>query len=69
VIAYIVTKRICLAMQRKDAHLIVHGVETGIIRQLPGGEFTEETRAVEDERLAVLTARITARRPRSLGAH
>lgn len=60
VIACIVTKRICLALQRKDAHQIVHGVETGIIWQLPGGEFIEETRPVGDERLAVLTARIPA---------
>jgi ubiquinol-cytochrome c reductase cytochrome b subunit len=58
VIAYILTKRICLGLQRKDNHLIEHGVETGIIRQLPGGEFIEETRPVDDERLAVLTSRV-----------
>jgi len=57
-IAYIITKRICLGLQRKDNHLIEHGVETGIIRQLPGGEFIEETRPVDDETLAVLTSRI-----------
>ena len=32
VIAYILTKRICLGLQRKDNHLLEHGVETGIIR-------------------------------------
>jgi ubiquinol-cytochrome c reductase cytochrome b subunit len=57
-VAYIITKRICLGLQRKDNHLIEHGVETGIIRQLPGGEFIEETRPVDDERLAVLTSRV-----------
>ena len=57
VIAYIATKRICLGLQRKDVHLLEHGVETGIIRQLPGGEFIEETRPVDEETLAVLTAR------------
>jgi ubiquinol-cytochrome c reductase cytochrome b subunit len=57
VIAYIVTKRICLALQRKDVHLVEHGVETGIIRQLPGGEFIEETRPVGEEELAVLVSR------------
>jgi ubiquinol-cytochrome c reductase cytochrome b subunit len=56
-IAYVVTKRICLGLQRKDNHLIEHGVETGIIRQLPGGEFIEETRPVDDEHLAVLLSR------------
>ena len=57
VLAYIITKRICLGLQRKDAHLLEHGVETGIIRQLPGGEFIEETRPVDEEALAVLTSR------------
>jgi len=57
ILAYIITKRICLGLQRKDRHLLEHGVETGIIRQLPGGEFIEETRPVDEEALAVLTAR------------
>jgi len=57
VIAYIITKRICLGLQHKDNHLIEHGVETGIIRQLPGGEFIEETRPVDDDSLAVLMSR------------
>ncbi len=56
-LAYIITKRICIGLQRKDNHLIEHGVETGIIRQLPGGEFIEETRPLDEEELAVLTAR------------
>jgi ubiquinol-cytochrome c reductase cytochrome b subunit len=57
VIAYILTKRICLGLQRKDLHLIEHGVETGIIRQLPDGEFIEVTRPVSEEKLAQLTFR------------
>jgi len=58
VIAYWLTKRICIGLQRKDNHLVEHGVETGIIRQLPGGEFIEETRPVDEDALAVLTARV-----------
>ncbi len=54
ILAYIITKRICLGLQRKDLHLLEHGVETGIIRQLPRGEFIEETRPVSDEELAKL---------------
>jgi len=57
VVAYIVTKRICLGLQRKDLHLLEHGVETGIIRQLPGGEFIEETRPVSEDARAVLESR------------
>ncbi|MHB1594659.1 MAG: cytochrome bc1 complex cytochrome b subunit [Streptosporangiaceae bacterium] len=49
ILAYIITKRICLGLQRKDLHLLEHGVETGIIRQLPSGEFIEETRPVSEE--------------------
>ena len=57
VLAYMITKRICLGLQRKDNHLLEHGVETGIIRQLPGGEFIEETRPVDENSYAVLTSR------------
>jgi ubiquinol-cytochrome c reductase cytochrome b subunit len=57
VVAYWVTKRICLGLQRKDMHLLEHGVETGIIRQLPSGEFIEETRPLNEEERAVVEAR------------
>jgi ubiquinol-cytochrome c reductase cytochrome b subunit len=57
-IAYWLTKRICIGLQRKDNHLLEHGVETGIIRQLPGGEFIEETRPLDEDALAVLTSRV-----------
>jgi len=53
-IAYWVTKRICLGLQRKDAHLLEHGVETGIIRQLPDGGYVEDTRPVDEDLRAVL---------------
>jgi ubiquinol-cytochrome c reductase cytochrome b subunit len=59
VIAYWITKRVCLGLQRKDNHLLEHGVETGIIRQLPGGEFIEETRPPDEDALAVLSSRPT----------
>ncbi len=54
ILAYIITKRICLGLQRKDLHLLEHGVETGIIRQLPNGTFIEETRPLDEEELAKL---------------
>jgi len=54
VVAYWVTKRICLGLQRKDAHLLEHGVETGIIRQLPSGEYVELTKPVDEDMRAVL---------------
>src|SRR5579875_578797 len=57
IIAYWLTKRICLGLQRKDRELLEHGVETGIIRQMPNGEFVELTRPVSPERRAVLLAK------------
>jgi ubiquinol-cytochrome c reductase cytochrome b subunit len=59
ILAYIITKRICLGLQMKDVHLLEHGVETGIIRQTPVGEFIEETRPVSEEARAVLESRPT----------
>jgi len=55
--AYFVTKRICLGLQRKDAELLTHGVEMGIIRQLPSGEFVEDARPLTDEERAVVESK------------
>ncbi len=57
VAAYLVTRRICLGLQRKDAHTLEHGVETGIIRQSPDGGFSEVLRPASEEERAVLSAR------------
>jgi ubiquinol-cytochrome c reductase cytochrome b subunit len=40
-IAYYVTYRICIGLQRGDQAVLEHGIETGIIRRLPHGEFAE----------------------------
>ncbi len=54
---YFVTKRICLGLQRKDANMLTHGVEIGIIRQLPSGEFIEEERPLNEEERAVIESK------------
>jgi ubiquinol-cytochrome c reductase cytochrome b subunit len=41
VVAFIVTKRICLGLQRRDRERLLHGTESGVIRMLPHGEFIE----------------------------
>jgi len=41
IVAFIVTKRICLALQRKDREIALHGRETGRIVRLPHGEYIE----------------------------
>ncbi|MBA3251039.1 MAG: ubiquinol-cytochrome c reductase cytochrome b subunit [Geodermatophilaceae bacterium] len=40
-IAYWVAYRLCLGLQQHDRQVLEHGVETGIIRRLPHGEFIE----------------------------
>ncbi len=50
-------KRVCLGLQRKDREELLHGYESGIIRQLPDGEFIEVRRQVGEEKKAVLKAR------------
>jgi ubiquinol-cytochrome c reductase cytochrome b subunit len=40
-IAYYITYRLCLGAQQGDRITLAHGVETGIIRRLPNGQFVE----------------------------
>jgi ubiquinol-cytochrome c reductase cytochrome b subunit len=56
--AYFVTKRICIGLQRADARIVAHGWESGILRQMPSGEFIEVHTPALEEELAVLDARV-----------
>ncbi|KAA2253026.1 cytochrome bc complex cytochrome b subunit [Solihabitans fulvus] len=40
-LAYYATYRLCIGLQRADREVLEHGVETGIIKRLPHGEFIE----------------------------
>jgi ubiquinol-cytochrome c reductase cytochrome b subunit len=40
-IAYLVGYRVCLGLQRHDREVLEHGIETGIVKMLPSGEFIE----------------------------
>jgi len=55
--AFVITKRICLSLQRRDRDLLLHGRETGRILRLPSGEFVEVHEPVSEEKAAVLMAR------------
>ncbi|MBN6191414.1 ubiquinol-cytochrome c reductase cytochrome b subunit [Aneurinibacillus sp. BA2021] len=48
VLGYVLTKRICLALQKKDREIVLHGFETGRIVRLPGGEFVEVHQPVDE---------------------
>jgi len=47
-IAFFVTKRICLALQKKDREIVLHGYESGRIVRLPGGEYIEVHQPVDE---------------------
>ncbi|KUH39335.1 MULTISPECIES: cytochrome b [Streptomyces] len=55
-LVFIVTKRICLGLQRRDRDKVLHGRETGIIKRLPHGEFVEVHEALSQAQLHRLTA-------------
>ncbi|MDF0532650.1 cytochrome b, partial [Tsukamurella sp. 8J] len=40
-LAYYLTYRFCIALQRADREVLEHGIETGIIVRTPKGEFIE----------------------------
>ncbi|RFA15029.1 ubiquinol-cytochrome c reductase cytochrome b subunit [Subtercola boreus] len=48
VIAYFVAKRVCLALQKKDREMALHGFESGRIVRLPGGEYIEVHQDVDE---------------------
>ncbi|MFC5182145.1 cytochrome bc1 complex cytochrome b subunit [Actinomadura harenae] len=61
VIAYIITKRICLGLQRKDAAIAGHGVEAGIIVMAPDGGFSEKHEPAREEELIKILSKENAR--------
>jgi ubiquinol-cytochrome c reductase cytochrome b subunit len=48
VLAYFVAKRVCLALQKKDRQIVLHGYESGRIVRLPGGEYIEVHEPVDE---------------------
>jgi ubiquinol-cytochrome c reductase cytochrome b subunit len=70
-VAFFVTKRICLALQRKDREIAIHGRESGRIVRLPHGEYIEVHEALEPHDLYKLVDfkdyKPTLARPNSQG--
>ncbi|TRY18840.1 ubiquinol-cytochrome c reductase cytochrome b subunit [Tessaracoccus rhinocerotis] len=58
VIAFIVTKRICLGLQRKDRERVLHGSETGIIQRSPGGGYSEPHLPIHENEKFLLTQHV-----------
>ncbi|WP_329521273.1 cytochrome bc1 complex cytochrome b subunit [Spirillospora sp. NBC_01491] len=55
VLAYTVAYRICLGLQRRDADLVAHGLETGVVRRLPSGRYVEVERRLTSAETAAIT--------------
>jgi ubiquinol-cytochrome c reductase cytochrome b subunit len=54
-IAFVVTKRLCLSLQRADRELVLHGRETGRLLRMPSGEFVEVHEPISAEKAWLLT--------------
>ncbi len=55
-IAFVVTKRLCLSLQRADRDLVLHGRETGRLVRMPSGEFVEVHEPISAEKAWLLTS-------------
>ncbi|MEI6843860.1 MAG: ubiquinol-cytochrome c reductase cytochrome b subunit, partial [Actinomycetes bacterium] len=54
-IAYVITKRLCLSLQRADRDLVLHGKETGRLMMSAEGEFIEVHEPISKEKAWTLT--------------
>ncbi len=59
VIAFIVTKRICVALQRHDHERVLHGYETGVITRSVDGGYAERHAPIPADEVFTLTSRDT----------
>jgi ubiquinol-cytochrome c reductase cytochrome b subunit len=55
-LAFVITKRLCLSLQRADRELVLHGRETGRLLRLPSGEFVEVHEPISPEKAWLLTS-------------
>jgi ubiquinol-cytochrome c reductase cytochrome b subunit len=60
-LAFWITRRICLGLQRRDREKLLHGWETGQVKRMPSGEFIEVHAPISAEERAVLTSHRTER--------
>ena len=58
VIAFFVTKRICIGLQRADEERLLHGAETGIIVRDPSGAYSEKHVPISTDEAFTLTSRV-----------
>src|SRR4051794_27464924 len=57
VIAFIVTRRVCISLQRHDNETLLHGYETGVIMRAPDGSYSEKHLPISDAEAFTMTVR------------
>ena len=55
VIAFLVTKRICIGLQRADHDRLTHGAESGVIDRAPSGKYSERHKPISTGEAFALT--------------
>jgi quinol---cytochrome-c reductase cytochrome b subunit len=55
VLAFMLTKRICIGLQRSDEERLLHGAESGIIERDPSGGYSERHRPISQGEAFTLT--------------
>jgi ubiquinol-cytochrome c reductase cytochrome b subunit len=55
VLAFLVTKRICIGLQRSDRDRMLHGAESGVIDRAPSGKYSERHRPIKPGEAFMLT--------------
>ncbi|WP_426244120.1 cytochrome b [Nocardioides sp. LHG3406-4] len=56
-IAFVITRRWCISLQRHDNETLLHGYETGVIMRSADGGYTERHLPIDEKRAYTLTAR------------
>ncbi|UMG92042.1 cytochrome bc complex cytochrome b subunit [Nocardioides sp. TF02-7] len=57
VIAFMITKRWCISLQRQDKEKLLHGYETGVLVRSPAGGYAEKHLPIDEHQAYALTAR------------
>jgi ubiquinol-cytochrome c reductase cytochrome b subunit len=57
ILAFIITRRWCISLQRHDEEKLLHGYESGIIMRSPEGGYSERHLPISHSRAYTLTAR------------
>ena len=56
VVAFLIAKRVCIGLQRRDRETLLHGMESGIIMRMPNGEFIEVHKPVDKDEAFLISA-------------